>query len=134
MLTDEKDTRKFQCCFDVHLCCGLLLSISLTFLYLCNVPKPSLSKKLLLTSFTGGKWAWWLVKSCLINCFLNYFADKSVNKLLFFVFSVCRVAFLNVKACCLCSVLVMNVIYVAWLHLRIPIGKHKFSDCICLFV
>lgn len=88
----------------------------------------------ILTSFTGGKWAWWLVKSCLINCFLNYFADKSVNKLLFFVFSVCRVAFLNVKACCLCSVLVMNVIYVAWLHLRIPIGKHKFSDCICLFV
>lgn len=131
--------RKTLVSFNVVLMCICVVVYFYPFLspscrYLCNVPKPSLSKKLLLTSFTGGKWAWWLVKSCLINCFLNYFADKSVNKLLFFVFSVCRVAFLNVKACCLCSVLVMNVIYVAWLHLRIPIGKHKFSDCICLFV
>lgn len=81
-----------------------------------------------------GKWAWWLVKRCLINCFLNIFADKSVKKLLFFIFSVCGVAFFNVKACCLLIVLIMNVIYVAWLDLRIPIGKHKFSECICLFV
>lgn len=43
--------------------------------------------------------------------------------MLFSIFSACRAAFFNVKACCICCiccVLIMNVIYVAWLDLIIP--------------